>query len=251
MGPATGVVTRRLHTDVHGRFDSGILQSGEYCLLVPILMPDGRADSEEFPFARLQSRPLSLVAGVGEPTVDLDLAASAHIRLDAKDIPNSLRVSDESEVQVFVILGVFTDSTKRLQRVPLSPSDEPPPQGWPLPIPPAVSDIAGKTLSPEKLPCDLWVPPRAYSVELSLSFWQQRPSPMVFGSTPVARTSVPAAANSATSLTLSVDGEPLQKRWEHTANELREANEPATAIDIASAIIQDVKLDVQLTPFAE
>ncbi len=45
-----GVVTRRLHTNARGRFDSGILQSGEYCLLAPVFMPDGTADSEEFPF---------------------------------------------------------------------------------------------------------------------------------------------------------------------------------------------------------
>src|SRR4029079_9928920 len=40
---ASGVGMRRLRTDALGHFDSGILQSGEYCLLAPLVDPEGNA----------------------------------------------------------------------------------------------------------------------------------------------------------------------------------------------------------------
>ena len=57
---ASGVITRRLRTDSRGHFDSGILQSGEYCVLGPLLDPEGQADEHELIFSRLQSGPLYL-----------------------------------------------------------------------------------------------------------------------------------------------------------------------------------------------
>ena len=76
----SGVVTRRFRTDSEGHFASGLLQQGEYCILAPILSPDGEADSGSLLFKQLQSRPLYMTLGVGTSAVDLDLAASGQRR---------------------------------------------------------------------------------------------------------------------------------------------------------------------------
>ena len=87
QGKPTGVVVRRLHTDEAGRFESGVLQSGEYCLLGPLMGPDGQLSEQSRLFTHLQSRPLYLVAGVRKSIVDLNLAASTQVRLEASGIP--------------------------------------------------------------------------------------------------------------------------------------------------------------------
>ena len=135
----TGFVARRLRTDEQGRFESGILQSGEYCLLAPVLRLDGSASADELLFGRLQSRPLSLFPGVAETSVDLNLGATGRIRLAASGIPATVRIGEKA---VPIMVGLHAYTAEEMQRLripswemPVAPSDEPPQGGWPLPLP--------------------------------------------------------------------------------------------------------------------
>ena len=70
-GNSPGAVARRVRTDAEGRFESGNLQLGDYCLLGPLLDSAGNAKPSELLFSKFQSRPLYLTAGAGKETIDL------------------------------------------------------------------------------------------------------------------------------------------------------------------------------------
>jgi len=216
---ASGIVTRRLRTDAQGHFDSGILQSGEYCLLAPLVDPEGKAKEQDFLFRRLQSRPLYLTAGVGKPEVEINLAAFASIRLDVDHIPNSLTIAGE-EVQVFVQLSAQIDGVQFFERQPVPPNDQPPRNGWPLPLPGPPNTVGGISLRPENLPRSWWFSPRDYSVSLSVSFWrsiENTLTPLV--STKWLTLDVKLSGTDVATLTLSVLGDPLQQQAEAAEKE--------------------------------
>jgi hypothetical protein len=207
----TGAVTRRLRTDALGRFDSGILHSGEYCLLGPLMDPEGKASENEFFFKQLQSRPLYLTAGVGKATVDLDLAASARIRLSVTDIPNVVTTAGE-EVRVCVRITASTDGAHYYENVgsrpqPVRPSDEPPRDGWPLPLPLFGFATAQR---PADLPRAWWLPPRDYSIELQLIFLSTNTSAIRTKGIPIALKLTPGRT---AAITLSVVGDSLENRF--------------------------------------
>jgi len=210
---ATGVVTRRLRTDALGRFDSGILQAGEYCVLGPLMDPEGKASEHEFLFSQLQSRPLYLTAGVGKSTVDLDLVASARIRLSVTDIPNVVTIAGE-EVRVFVQILVSTDGVRIFEHMqsrpqPVQPSDEPPRDGWPLPLPKS-SRFASAVQRPADLPRAWWLPPRDYSIELRLSFFPTNTPVIHTKPIPIALKLIPGRT---AAITVSLLGDPLENRF--------------------------------------
>jgi hypothetical protein len=242
---SSGVVTRRLRTDALGRFDSGILQSGEYCVLGPLVDPEGKANEHEFLFKQLQSRPLYLTAGIGKSTVELDLAASGRIRLAATGIPKSVTIADE-EVPVFVQIRASTDGVPYFQRTPLPPSDEPPRDGWPLPL---HHDSPAAIQRPADLPRDWWLPPRDYSVTLQLAFWPTRTND--FNTRPIWTKPMPVALKlapgSTAMLTISVLGDPLETRFETAVKEL-EKNSQATlgSKSVFDPIFQSAANEIEL-----
>ncbi len=215
---ASGVVTRRLRTDALGHFDSGILQSGEYCLLAPLVDPEGKAKVQDFLFRQLQSRPLYLTAGVGKPEVEFNLETPARIRLSVDNIPNSLTIAGK-EVQVFVQISAQTDGVQIFERQPVPPNDQPPRNGWPLPLPGTPNSAAGTSLRPENLPHSWWFSPRDYSVSLSVSFWQSNGSFLMHVSTKWTTIDVKLSGTDTATLTLSVLGDPLQQQVESAAKE--------------------------------
>ncbi len=222
MSPGvSGVMARRLRTDAQGRFESGILQAGEYCVLAPLLDPEGKFDEDRLLFKRLQSHPLYLVAGVGKSTVDMNLLATSRIALGATSLPNSIRLGDQ-EVRVFVQIQAWTDGVY-FQRLPVPPSDEPPRDGWPLPIP-VPHSVASAHQRPADLPHEWWLPPRDYSVSLSVLFWPTKEYGI--GSTQTltkpAEFDLKLAPGATATATLEVLGDPLQKRFDDIAKELAE-----------------------------
>ncbi len=245
---ASGVVTRRLRTDALGHFDSGILQSGEYSVLGPLMDPEGKANNQEFLFKQLQSRPLYLTAGVGKSTVELDLAASGRIRLAVTGIPNSVTIADE-EVRIFVRISAWIDGMWFFQRTPVPPSDEPPRDGWPLPLPtPYYTGSA-----PADLPRAWWLPPRDYSVTLQLTFEPTKTNPIAPPGIMTKR--VPSAVKltpgSTANLTLSVLGDPLEKRFEAALKQLEENSQtkigPKSIYDpIFKSVADGIELNVAL-----
>jgi cytochrome c-type biogenesis protein CcmH/NrfF len=236
---ASGVITRRLHTDSRGHFDSGILQSGEYCLLGPLLDPEGKVDEHELIFSQLQSGPLYLTAGVGKSTVELDLAASGRIRLAVANIPNSVAIADE-EVRVLVQMTASTEEVRRyFERKPVPPSDEPPRGGWPLPLPKPPNDIAAPASQrPADLPRAWWLPPRDYSVMLNLSLLRtkkQGSQPGPFSVSTKWVTSVLKLIPGGTAvITVGVLGDPLEHRVEAAVKEFEKNSQ--TKLDIGSDI---------------
>ncbi len=215
---ASGVVTRRFRTDAQGRFDSGTLPSGAYCLLAPLLDPEGKSDANDLLFSRLQSQPLYLFTGLGKSTVDLNLLAPARLTLEVKDIPDEVRIG-LAQVKVLVWLAIRSDDIYGYLHGPLSPSDSPPRDGWPLPLPPATSDAAGASLPPAKLPHSWWLPPRKYEVQLGIDF----PSGNVFGGTQShlsksVKLDVDLTANTMAKITLNVIGEPLEEQVAYDAD---------------------------------
>lgn len=216
---ASGVVMRRLRTDALGHFDSGILQSGEYCLLGPLLNPEGEVNENELLFTKLQSRPLYLTAGVGKSEVEFNVEAPARIRLSVDNIPNSLTIAGK-EVRVFVQLSVMTDGVQLFERRPVPPNDQPPRNGWPLPLPGPPNTGAGASLRPENLPRSWWFSPRDYSISLNVAFWPSNDGI----STPASNTKwttidVKLSGTDTATLTLSLLGEPLQQQVEAAAKE--------------------------------
>jgi hypothetical protein len=228
----SGVVTRRLRTDAQGHFDSGILQSGEYCLLAPLLNPEGRVNENELLFTRLQSHPLYLTSGVGKSAIDLNLAAPARIRLSVDNIPNSLMIG-EDEVRVFVQLAATTDGVHFFERKPVPPNDQPPCDGWPLPLPALHIDIAGGGARPDDLPRSWWLPPRNYSIALSLSFQRSKENTFTtYRTTKTASLDVKLAGTNTATLTLSLLGDSLQQQAEVAAKEF-ETNPQAVKVKLA------------------
>jgi hypothetical protein len=249
---ASGVVARRLRTDALGHFDSGILQSGTYCLLGPLIDPDGKANKEEFLFTQMQSRPLYLTAGVGKSTVELDLAASGQIRLEATGIPNSVMIDDE-EVRVFVVLQAWPDEMRYMDRKPLPPSDQPPRNGWPLPLPPG--NIAAAQQRPADLPHDWWLPPREYAVAVQLYFPTKSSGSMGGGLTPIQTKAVPFALKltpgDTATLALNIVGDPLEKRFEAALKELKTNSQkaigPGSVYGLVQSVAGGIELNVALT----
>lgn len=229
---ASGVVTRRLRTDAQGHFDSGILQSGEYCLLGPLMDPEGKVNENELLFTRLQSHPLYLTSGVGKSAIDLNLAARARIRLSVDNIPNSLTIAGE-EVRVFVQLAATTDGVHFFERKPVPPNDQPPRDGWPLPLPALHVDVAGGGARPDDLPRSWWLPPRNYSIALSLSFQRSKENTFTtYRTTKTASLDLKLAGTDTATLTLSVLGDSLQQQAEAAAKEF-ETNPQAVKVKLA------------------
>ena len=222
---ASGVVMRRLRTDALGHFDSGILQSGEYCLLAPLVDPEGNAKEQDFLFRRLQSRPLYLTTGVGKPEVEFNLEAPARIRLSVDNIPNSLMLAGK-EVRVFVSLSAQTDGVQVFERVPVPPNDQPPRNGWPLPLPAAPYTAVGDSLRPENLPHSWWFSPRDYSVRLNVAFRPSNDSISTSASTKFTTIDVKLSGTNTATLTLSVLGDSLQQLAEATAKEFEKDPQP-------------------------
>ena len=254
MSPrVSGVITRRLRTDSRGHFDSGILQSGEYCLLGPLLDPEGQADDHQLIFSQLQSGPLYLTAGVGKSTVELDLAASGRIRLAVTDIPNSVTIADE-EVRVLVSMTASTEEVRRyFERKPVPPSDEPPRGGWPLPLPKPPNDIAAvDSQRPADLPRAWWLPPRDYSVMLNLSLLRTKKQGSQQAPFSVNAKWVTSALkltpNATAILTVSVPGDPLEKRFEAAVKEFEKNSQAKLGIgsDI-SPILKSVADEIELS----
>jgi hypothetical protein len=280
MGGAglTGVVARRLRTDSEGRFDSGILQAGEYCLLAPILAPDGSADEKELPFERLQSRPLNLTAGVGESKIDLDLAATGQVHILAPGIPNAIVIGQE-DVSVYFNLTLFTEGDQRyFERRPVPPSDEPPKDGWPVPLTLGDWDIAGATFQVESLPRAYRLMKRNYNGEVALSFVAKRVAEGMGGAArmeSVARmtgtgslggmggftrplsagtkripVSITISPGSNSTLSVSLIGEPLAQRLEAMIREWEKANpsiidSPDRSQQILSSLAKSIELKVE------
>ncbi len=255
MSPrVSGVTTRRLRTDSRGHFDSGILQSGEYCVLGPLLDPEGQADDHQLIFSQLQSGPLYLTAGVGNSTVELDLAASGRIRLAVTNIPNSVTIADE-EVRVLVSTTVSTEEVRKyFERRPVPPSDEPPRGGWPLPLPPY--DIAATgSQRPADLPRAWWLPPRDYSIALNLSLLRtkkQGSQPAPFSvNTKWVTSAVKLTPNATAILTVSVPGDPLEKRIGAAVNEFERNSQAKLGIGsdispILKSVADEIELNVAL-----
>ncbi|HEV3137886.1 MAG TPA: permease prefix domain 1-containing protein [Pirellulales bacterium] len=246
---ASGVVTRRLHTDASGHFDSGILQAGEYCVLGSLVDPEGNANKPEFLFTQLQSRPLYLTAGVGKSTVELDLAASGRIRLAVPDIPNSITIADQ-EVPVFVQILASTDGVRYFERKPVPPSDEPPRDGWPLPLPPTNDDIPAASQRPADLPRAWWLPPRNYSATVQVWFWPTKTRavnqpPILTKPIPVALKLTPGGT---AMLAVSVPGDPLEKRFEAAVKEFEKNIHGKLGPDSdISSIVKSVADGIELT----
>ncbi|MDZ4819699.1 MAG: permease prefix domain 1-containing protein [Planctomycetota bacterium] len=101
-----GSVYRLVQSDEQGNFRTGALPTGTYSLLAPIQVPAGKSE-EDLYFKQLQSRPMYLVSGEDQPRVDLDLLASAQLRMElAKDFPAKLRDgADEFTPTVVVKIG--------------------------------------------------------------------------------------------------------------------------------------------------
>jgi len=220
----SGVVTRRLRTDALGRFDSGILQAGEYCVLAPLLDPEGKTDKQGSIFTQLQSRPLYLTAGIGKSKVDLDLAASARIRLEVTNIPNSIRIADE-EVSVTVQVLPSTEEARYFERQPVPPSDEPPRDGWPLPLPGAPSVVGFGQKRPADLPSAWWLPPRSYSVMVQLSFQPKQGVVVLPSQTRSMPFDLKLTPGNTATLTLSVPGEPLENRFAAAVEDFEKKNQ--------------------------
>ncbi|HEY4309096.1 MAG TPA: permease prefix domain 1-containing protein [Pirellulales bacterium] len=188
-GNTPGLIARRVRTDARGYFDTGILQQGEYCLLATLFTPDGKTNNakevsasppkteNELLFGRLQSRPLYLMPGINETSVDLDLCAGGRLELAAQNVPDSVTVG-EREFRVFVALQIMTDA-RYFPSQPVPPSDEPPEEGWPLPLPPVPITVAGVSKKASELPQLLYVPSRNYYISVHLMFLSgQGVSPM-------------------------------------------------------------------------
>ncbi len=206
---------------------------------------------------------MSLVAGVGEPTVDLDLAATGRVRLATADIPNSVRVGDEERRRV----GRYSTRMRNGRRAAGITVR--------LPLPPATLHrrAAGRCRCPPRGRRDRVhgsANPKTYRATVAAAArvsFRPQPDALVPGQhgrksleRPLAldlrllaarRISRTITADQATMLTVSIVGEPLQARFDRVASELTGAKKPPTAMEIATAAIKDVKIDVQVTPLTE
>src|SRR6185437_2164599 len=154
---------------------------GEYCMIAPLFTPDGKMigmksrgstpseTEKELPFGRLQSRPLFLMPGIKEKPVDFDLCATGRMFLVSQNVPDTIMV-DQREYRVFVTLQVLSDASYHpIQPVPSS--DEPPEEGWPLPLPPSPLTLAGASKRGSEPPKFYFLPPRNYYISVCLTFF--------------------------------------------------------------------------------
>ena len=160
MGDA-GIVVDVVRTGADGRFSTGALRDGDYCLLAPVQPPSG-GDAQELYYREIQSRPIALSAGSGKVVTDLDLLASARIELIARDIPSEIELDDGTKLKVAFSMNLWSGHNGAgPERVfPANLNDlSPPITQWPVPFGYGKAQPMGSA----------WVPPREYRVNAMLS----------------------------------------------------------------------------------
>ena len=174
MGRTVGVYADFVRTDAAGRYATGPVQLGDYCVIAPLRAPPDVSE-EDLYFKEIQSRPVSLVAGTGTVNVDLDLLAAGSIRVEtAAPVPETVRVKDGAEIFISLNYNIFSghDGGNPI-RAALDPIYFGPQSSrateWPVPF--GVTRAAPRPLS------KTWsLPPRTYvftpSLNLSSERWQ-------------------------------------------------------------------------------
>ena len=249
----SGVVVRRVRTNESGHFDSGILQSGDYCLLGPLMARQGTASDEELLFGRIQSRPLYLTVGAGRSAVDMDLAALAQIQLEGSEIPGSVKIGDK-EVGVTVGLVVYPEEGKWCCESwtggPVPPSVEPPRDGWPVPLPLPPNTVAGVSLKQGELSKSRWLPPRGYSIDARLYYsYSVSIQPTGLQETPKPKfTEIKLATGDLAILSVSVVGDPLQVRADAAVKDYEMKHEKllGVAADPVSNVLRTLAKEIEL-----
>jgi hypothetical protein len=208
VGRTRGVTVDVVRTDAEGRFKTGALQYGDYCLLAPLRAPNGESD-DALVFKMIQTKPLALVPGSGAATVDLDLLASGQIDITTSaDIPDVIRFNDGTDLKIPVNLQVmavaWSDGDLPVRSTaPNNYRGVDPIKEWPVPF-----DYLVKPFPASTLPRTLWLPTRTYQVHASIAFAENSDSQMpgkYFGAVYSGRPNqLQVVANKATAIKLTL-----------------------------------------------